>query len=366
MDVYLAPIRYELRHPISRLNGHLVLLMDRMFRNYTLLALFLSFVNTVHSRAQEIELQSVKKSSEFHWRYGREKEFDSFYFNLPAVVSSSYTTHIRFALDFCLIDLHVNDSHQASGTLFYHIDQSPKQRRNKRNNNAVGTKYYYKEAIDSVHVPKLIRYFLQIPIDTFFYGETPATDSLYRRFGTSSFELRHRNKHVKHQHYWTHGLDLDDSTDRLLHLNYRPLTPLLNLDHGWDTLMRLLPRGRSYSHDGRSAFYYLSSKKDAKYRARWASHIDYMDSVRPSIDSFIQKIVAQDTAYFSTTSYDGFFFKFSKKGHLLRVTTRESYLKRISDSDFRKARRILFSSFRKKPIDFIEPEKAYWHYLRSF
>lgn len=338
--------------------------MSSDFNIHKLTAFCIFLLCVTHLRAQEVNLQSVQIVPDIKWRFENERAFDSTYFGLPSVQFSEYTTHIRIALQGCLVDLHSTNG-KAVGTVIYHINQCalnrkwwphPKHEKTK--------KFYYTAIIDSTTSQELITHFLQKPIDTFpQQEELLLTDSIYQKFGSVQLQMKGHKEYTQGFFWPGSYVKMSDGTTGLLYLDYTPLVRKLHLEDGKNLIYGYIRSGRTYNYGGAYSVY-LSTKRESRKWVKLQAQRDYMDSVKPMIDSFMSQVIQGATD--SIKYQNELFLKFNQKGKLTKVKTYGTYTDYAFDRDFKIIKKQLQQLFKANKIDFISPERSYWKTLYFF
>lgn len=220
-----------------------------------ILFLILTLFYLANLFGQENTLRKVVYDTNYTWRNSTSSEIDSFYYNLPVIKNSKYTTHFRIKLTGQLIDFFSNDNKSFKGILTNKITQFSTviSKHEERSIKHIISEQLMIDSILSTKVAHEIinTGLLDLPLNV------DSSKAMF--FDCSNIEVESKiNTHYSDQYFKCPFGQSDSLTYiKIIRNNYTLLNEQLNLDSLYSNFISKLEKGKTYSSDGGFRMMYL-------------------------------------------------------------------------------------------------------------
>lgn len=298
--------------------------------------LFCSAVR-VSGQMPDEPLQFRAYDEKYAWRKASQNQIDSFYYDLQPVERSTYPLHIRFSSSTQIVDLYKTDNQGYAGVVTNTITEYryEKNEDDEYTHSVPAREVFENVFLDSTLVKTVIEELLAtgqpgLPTDTLIPGWI--TGVLHCNGFSMEYNI---NGFYNAQRYicpW--GQNDTIPYKKIITSNIDFIYKTLRLDTLYDEFKMKLPRGKTYSWNGYTMIY-ISTEKQFKYWAKSKPRRDYTNSVKDSVDNYLNKQLAlRRPDSVSCDCYCVFWLTFGKNGKLKRYSIKSDEPIRFSDYGF--------------------------------
>lgn len=323
------------------------------------ITIILFFSNALYS--QEGKLKIVTEDPRYTWRTHSKSDLDSFYFELPKVNKSHFSTHFRISFTGQIIDLYSNNNSEFKGSLTNIAITNKKLNSSEGQEQKGKTQFIFQvKPIDKQILSQVANHILKsgqdsIPTDTLI----KSWNKYFLHCNSIRFEFKINGEYSEQNFHCPWGQNDSLIYKKTIVSNYKYLLKELNLELLYRQFIDELPKGRSYSKDG-YMWMYLMTERQLAYYQKIKPHRDYMVSVKDTLNKYLSDTL---TKIFSKKGilncYYQFFLNFSKNGELKKIRTNTTFADLEDRLDYYKCKRKIRKAFKKIRIDFIKPRSSF-------
>lgn len=291
----------------------------------------------LHGQMPDERLQFRAYDEKYAWRKATQNQIDSFYYNLLPVERSQYPLHIRFSSSTQFVDLYKTDNQGYAGVITNTITEYKyeKTEEDDYSHSVPAREVFENVFLDSTRVKTVVEKLLAtgqpgLPTDTLIPGWI--TGVLHCNVFSMEYNI---NGFYNAQRYicpW--GQNDTIPYKKIITSNIDFIYKTLRLDTLYDEFKMKLPRGKTYSWNGYTMMY-VWTEKQFKYWVKSKPRRDYTNSVKDSVDNYLNKQLAlhrQDSL--SCDCYSVFWLTFGKNGKLKRYSIKSDERIRFFDYGF--------------------------------
>ncbi len=291
----------------------------------------------LHGQVPDEPLQFRAFDEKYAWGKATQNQIDSFYYDLQPVERSTYPLHIRFSSSTQFVDLYKTDNQGYAGVLTNTITE---YRYEKSEDGDFGRSVPSREVFENVFLDSTR---VKTVIEKLFTTGQPGfpTDSLIPGWSRKVFdcfgfscEYKMKGQYSTQSFMCPWGQNDTISYKKKITSNIDFIYETLRLDTLYDEFQLKLPRGKTYSGNGYTMMY-VWTEQQVRQRAKSKPRRDYTDSVKDTIDNYLNKLLAsriRDSV--ACDCYYGFLLTFGKNGKLKGLSIKANELVRISDYGF--------------------------------
>lgn len=287
---------------------------------------------TVSIYGQELQFKQIDTCKSIFSK----QQYDSIYYDLTPIQSSSYQIHFRISLPGQIIDLFSNDGKNYQGLITNHTIEYGYQKAKKHAQAEIVKKQivFEKSSILKSNVDSIINTIInskqnEIPTDTLI----PNWYFMIFDCASLNFEFKKGNVYNSQRFFCPWSQNDSIAFKHTIIENYNTIREVLQLDSLYDSFTQKLPKGITYSFDGYMMMY-ISTDQETENWEKYKPKRNYLKTIKDTVDNYINHNLDSIQTTWDQDEikcYGSYFLTFGRNGKLKEIWIHPISQMKISD-----------------------------------